>query len=216
MLPPCSFVVLFAFLSPRLGTLAPPRPAAQASASAARSSRLNETRAAELLDAAFVPAVMGLASGDVTELQLFCAAANCAREEAMPIDRLCALMDALPRPTACRPLNADEAKLRRLWIGLAYLTGEALADLAGESAAAAAVAAVPAELRSEYTGLVGSTLDAKRRGTPLSALPSELPELQGESVLTLSLRVVHVTDDVLEQVRLAGQRADGPSDGEPQ
>ena len=101
---------------------------------------------AECLEASFVPAVMGLARGDVTELKLFIASAQAGHRAGEQIGALSTAMDALPVQTAGRPLAPEESELRAQWIGLAYLTLESL----GTDAAETASTLVPSAVRAEY------------------------------------------------------------------
>lgn len=204
----------------------PARSAACVAQATPGAAPLDLPAAAALCEASFVPAVLGLARGDVTELKLFVAAASYARSEAFPVDDICAAMDAVPMQTAGRTLAAEEQDLRRMWLAFIYLTAE---RLTGKPAVAVADAC-PSDLRASSEELVAATLEAKQRGTPLSALAVELaPNLErhaagvGGAALNLSaatalsLRVVYVTDDVLEAVSLAGQRTDarGPPERQP-
>ena len=171
---------------------------------------------ADLLDAAFVPAVMGIARGDVTELKLFIAAARTGYNLRFAVDALGEEMRTLKNPSAGRPLSTEEEALRRLWITLVYLT---LEELTGNAIGTdGSEALVPSSIRSEQASLVANLLEAKRTGKSLGELDVEA--LAGSSaaprgamemaVLQQSLRIVYLTVEVVDAVEQAGERADAP------
>ena len=172
---------------------------------------LNATDFAGLLEASFVPAVMSLSRGDVTETKLFVAAANAAYTQKHPMQNLMAELAACPVQSAGRPLMPEEEALRQLWLGLVFLASEQLRDGSG------APSTVPEEFRVANADLVANLLAAKAAGTPLSEVTLEdvlkdapAPGTMEAAVMTQSLRIVYLTDDVLEDVALAGTRADAP------
>ena len=187
---------------------------------------LDGQKVAELLDAAFVPAVMGVARGDVTELKLFIAAAQAARGLTEPVDTLCTAMRALPVQAAGRPLAVEEEALRRLWLSLTYMTLELLEAESGDAQSPpelASVAGVPPAISADHAPFVVNLVSAKREGRSLSELSiDEMMVASGGSrsggasameraVLQQSMRVVFLTVDVVEDEKLAGTRADaGP------
>ena len=169
---------------------------------------------AECVEASFVPAVMGVARGDVTEMKLFIAAAQAASRTSAPIDELCATMDALPVQTAGRPLAPEEAALRKQWVALVYLTLERLAAESGDDAAVE-TALVSTELRAAHEDMVTRLIRSKREAVPLSELNlDELVQSENgrsateEALLRQAMRVVYLTLDNLESEEAAGTRAD--------
>ena len=177
---------------------------------------------AQCLEAAFVPAVMGIARGDVTELKLFIAAAQGGYRTGEKIEGLSAAMDALPVQTAGRPLAPEESQLRTQWTSLVYLTLEQLAAAKSKSSATAdgdAAALVPSAMRAANEGMVAKLLSAKRESTPLSSL--DVDEVAStptgtsrspteEALLRQAMRVVFVTLDNVDAEADAGTRADSP------
>ena len=172
---------------------------------------LDEQSVAQLVEAAFVPAVMGIARGDVTELKLLIAAAQAGLERDCAIDALGQRMRALPVQSAGRPLATEEDDLRTLWLALAYMT------LSSRGIGSGTVESlVPAVLYAQHRPFVEQLIEAKASGRPLSEL--SVDELAGTSsrtsmqaaVLKQSMRVVYTTMDVLADVEAAGQRADAP------
>ena len=173
---------------------------------------------AECLEATFVPAVMSMARGDITELKLFIASAQAGYKTNEPIETLSSEMDALPVQTAGRPLAPEESALRSSWIALVYLT---LDRLASEKGGDESEALVPDALRSEYESMVSQLVQAKKQSVPLSSL--NLNELAGakpadataEALLKQAFRVVYLTLDNVESADLAGTRADAPKEPGP-
>ena len=183
---------------------------------------LTRATIAELVEASFVPAVLGVARGDVTELKLFIAAAQTGYTRGHTLDDLSAEIDVCPAQSAGRPLMAEEVQLRTLWLTLIYL---ALEQLSGETAEMSG--AVPQPLCTEYAPFVSRLLSAKRAGVPLSQLsvdgalatPQQPPGPAGDvddstaggapdetqrAVLKTSMRVVYLVVDVLDDVANAG------------
>lgn len=184
---------------------------------------INSTIVATLLEASFVPAVMSMSRGDVTEAKLFIAAAQASHQERISLDVLDAELAACPVQTAGRPLADEEAALRRLWIAFVYMALEEIGETGTEDGGATAAAAlVPAALRDEHARLVASLVGARRASRPLSELT--LDEMAGPpadgkggaaprdameaAVLTQSMRIVYLTIDVVEDVERAGERND--------
>lgn len=148
-----------------------------AAAPAAEEDFLTSEKIAELVDAAFVPAVMGISRGDVTELKLFVAAAQAGYTLDEPIDALCKAMTGLKVQAAGRPLMAEEEALRRLWVSLIYLTLERLAadgdggqGSSGSSSEGGKTssACVPSDIRASNEPFVANLIAAKRSGRALS------------------------------------------------
>jgi hypothetical protein len=175
---------------------------------------LNATDFAGLLEASFVPAVMSLSRGDVTETKLFVAAAHAAHAQGQSLDIIADELAKCPVQSAGRALMPEEDALRYLWLGLTYLSCE---KLAGESGQGASEDLVPGTFRAANAELVGNLLDAKAAAKPLSQLslddvmPEALRPAAGSmeaAVMTQSLRIVYLTADVLEDVANAGTRAD--------
>lgn len=172
----------------------------------------NTTALAELLDASFVPAVMGLSRGDVTELKLFIAATKAAYDRRVPIDEVSAEMNELPVQAAGRELAQEEAELRRMWFSLVYMTLEQVTGLQTGDI----TVLVPDDLLIKHSRLVSNLLEAKRASLPLSQL--QLDEIAGSSarsameaaVLTQSMKIVYSTVDVIADIEAAGERADAP------
>jgi hypothetical protein len=170
---------------------------------------------AECLEASFVPAVMGVSSGDVTELKLFIAAAQAGHRTEQPLDVLSAAMDALPVQSAGRPLAPAESALRSQWIALVYLTLDRLATEAGGDPSKALV---PSETRAECEALVATVVTAKREQTPVSSIQlnqvstgsATLSETE-TALLQYAMRVTDLTLDNVEAEEQAGSRADASS-----
>jgi len=178
-----------------------------ATASNKESFTLNGQSVAQLIEAAFVPAVMGVSRGDVTELKLFVAAARAGYERNLTVSALGETMRALPVQTAGRPLAPEEDDLRTLWLSLIFM---ALGD---------ACALIPTNIYQEHHNFVKRLLEAKAAARPLSELSVE--EVAGNAatgartaiqtaVLQQSMRIVYTTVDVLADIDAAGQRADAP------
>jgi hypothetical protein len=167
-----------------------------------------------MVEASFVPAVMAMAKGDVTELKLFIAAALAGQRVGVRIDELGELMTALPTQTAGRALAPEEEALRRLWLSLVYLAYERHASATG------AADLVPPSVRAENEPIVERLMEFKASGTSLSEVgveavaptpPSATPRSAfDDALLKQSMRVVYVTVDALEDIELAGARADAP------
>lgn len=179
----------------------------------------------ECVEASFVPAVMGVARGDVTELKLFIASAQAAYRTSEEVDALTAAMDALPVQSAGRPLMPEESAVRADWIGLVYLTLERLAavesaeeeEAEASEGGSAAADLVPRAMRTEYAAMVKMLVRAKRESVPLSTLNivdvvggGERGEAEA-ALLKQAMRVVYLTLDNVESERDAGDRADAPS-----
>ena len=179
---------------------------------------LNATDFAGLLEASFVPAVMSLSRGDVTETKLFVAAAHAAHAQGQSMDVIADELAKCPVQSAGRALMPEEDALRYLWLGLTYLSCDKLAQSSeGESGQGAVDGLIPSTFRTANTELVGNLLDAQAAATPLSqlSLADVMPEALRPSVgsmeaavMTQSLRIVYLTADVLEDVANAGTRAD--------
>ena len=172
---------------------------------------LNATDFAGLLEVSFVPAVMALSRGDVTETKLFVAAAYAAHSQNHPMGTITQELDKCPIQSAGRPLMPEEAALRELWLGLAFLSCEQLAEEATSEDL------IPSSFRDANSDLVRNLLDAKAASKPLSQLTLE--DVMSEdtrpkkgtmeaAVMMQSLRIVYLTADVLEDVENAGTRAD--------
>lgn len=188
----------------------PPRAALQMSGGDA----VEAPSVAACLEAAFVPAVMGVARGDVTELKLFIAAAQAGYSTREDVAELTSAMDALPVQTAGRPLAAEESAVREQWVGLVYLVLERL-QAEDESDADGAHALVPSSLRTDYAAMVAELVRAKREGVALSALdvdavaPADATRGEAEAaLLRQAMRVVYLTLDNVEASEQAGTRAD--------
>ena len=158
----------------------------------------------------FVPAVMSLSRGDVTETKLFVAAAYSAYSQGQPMDVITAELATCPVQTAGRPLMPEEVALRQLWLGLIYLAIDKLSDSSKSDC-------VPAEFRAANAQMVANLLDAKAASKSLSQLTLEdvMPSAPAKgtmeaAVMTQSLRIVYLTADVLDEIELAGTRADAP------
>ena len=168
---------------------------------------------AECLEVSFVPAVMGAARGDVTELKLFIAAAQAAHGAGETVAALQEAMDELPVQSAGRPLANEELSLRSLWISLVFLT---LDHLTKESAPATPDGGlVSATLQQEYAALVAELVRAKRDMIPLSKIDvNELTTVQpartpsDTALLRYTVLVVYLTVDNVEAEKAAGTRAD--------
>ena len=104
---------------------------------------------AQLIESAFVPAVMGVSRGDVTELKLFIAAAQAGYDLGCSVEELGEKMRALPIQTAGRPLAAEEDELRALWLSLVFMT----LGVRGESSDKARKL-VPAKLYEQHSVFV--------------------------------------------------------------
>ena len=170
---------------------------------------------AECLEASFVPAVMGAARGDVTELKLFIAAAQAAHHAGDSVDGLQAAMGQLPVQSAGRPLASEELALRSQWIALVFLTLDHLAEASDSGL-------VSATVRDEYSAMVAQLVRAKREVMPLSKI--DLDELSAPqasrtpsetALLRYAIRVVDVTLDNVEAEKAAGTRADGKQSARP-
>ena len=197
------------FAAPLLLLRAPPRAVLLANA-----DEKPQPSIAECLETAFVPAVMSMARGDVTELKLFIGAAQAGFKNGEEVDALSTAMDALPVQSAGRPLAPEESELRSQWIALAYLTLESVGT-ADDAETPSTL--VPAALRAEYAPMVANLVRAKRDALPLSSL--ELDEIAPASgargateaaLLKQAMRVVYVTLDNVESETQAGKRADAP------
>ena len=88
-------------------------------------AELNATYFSTLLEATFVPAVLSLSAGDVTELKLFVAAAQAAHAQNIALEALSDELSNYPSQSAGRPLADEEVALRQTWISLVYLSLEA-------------------------------------------------------------------------------------------
>ena len=171
------------------------------------------TQVATMVETTFVPAVMGVARGDVTELKLFIAAAQAGWRCGFGVEKLHDLMGGLPVQSAGRPLAKEEEDLRALWLALVYLALEMQGDTGSGDPAL-----VPASMRDELSSYVTNLLRAKAAAEPPSEL--DVAEMAGDgaprssmelAVLKQSMRVVYVTVDVLESIADAGERADAPT-----
>eukprot|EP00967_Tisochrysis_lutea_P056545 scaffold71430_cov31-Tisochrysis_lutea.AAC.2 len=87
-----------------------------------KSQPLTSESAAEMLEMTFVHACMALASGDVTTLKLFIAAAVGACRLGVSHPELIRILGECTSNTANRPLMPEELELRHTWISLVYLT----------------------------------------------------------------------------------------------
>ena len=182
-------------------------------------AELNTTALASMLEATFVPAVMSLARGDVTETKLFVATAYTAHAARTSLDSLEDALGSCTTMSAGRPLAPEEISLRSTWLLLCYLTLE-MHSAHGLATGDADAPLVPPSLRTRYEGVIAAMLKAKRAATPLSQV--KLDEVAGEALLTnlppldklilqQSLRIVYLAVDVLTDVELAGERADAKS-----
>lgn len=181
--------------------------AAQAAvmAAAASAASLNATYFATMLEATFVPAVLSLSSGDVTELKLFIASAQGAHAKSLSLDEVSAELDACPAQSAGRPLADEEAELRRLWIALVYLALDVESPL------------VPEPLRAEHAQLVSGISQARREQVSLpTLLQRDVNELAGgtprdamqAALLLQGIKVIWFTFENIEATENAGTRAD--------
>ena len=151
---------------------------------------------------------MALSIGDVTETKLFVAAAYAAHSQNHPMGTITQELDKCPIQSAGRPLMPEEAALRELWLGLAFLSCEQLAEEATSEDL------IPSSFRDANSGLVRNLLDAK--ALEASAADPRRCDVGGyaskgtmeAAVMMQSLRIVYLTADVLEDVENAGTRAD--------
>ena len=190
-------------------------PSASAALLDADNFILDENAVVQLVEAAFVPAVMGVSRGDVTELKLFIAAAQSGLNLGCKVDALGEQMRALPVQSAGRPLAPEEDDLRALWLALVYMT---LSSRSRSDGAAAELedALVPAALSEQHRAFVDNLIEAKSEARPLSQL--SIDEMAGGgsrtamevAVLQQSTRIVYTTLDVLSDIELAGERTDAP------
>lgn len=217
-----AFALAAAAFAPPLHTFrpsraAPPRVLYPAAARAQETpyKELNVTTVADMLEATFVPACMGLAQGDVSTLKLFVAAAQAGHGRRLPVAALDAQMEAMPRQSAGRPLAAEERELRLQWLTMAYLALDELTS-AGSSAGSAGGDdpgpggdPVGAALRERHGGFVSRLLEARRGGEALSSLPLDEWAAGGsetpieKAIRAQSARVVYLTATVLEEVEAA-------------
>jgi len=175
---------------------------------------------AECIEASFVPAVMGVSRGDVTELKLFIASCQGAHRLNEKVDALSTTMDALPVQSAGRALMPEEAAVRAQWIGLVYLTLDCISGK-GYTDEGEGGGLVPDEMRDEFEVMVSLLVRAKREGLPLSELnlldmagKAEQSEAE-QALLKQACRVVYLTLDNVESEREAGTRADSPKKDPP-
>ena len=166
---------------------------------------------ATMVERSFVPAVMGVSRGDVTELKLFFAAVRASFQLGFELDDLGVRMRALPVQSAGRPLADEEDDLRQLWMALIYMT------LQRQGGGDGGDALVPALLSSQHQTFVDGVLAAKEAAQPLSQL--SIDELCGDgversamekAVLQQSTKVIYTAIDALADIEAAGDRADAP------
>eukprot|EP00747_Dinoflagellata_sp_TGD_P219230 gnl/TRDRNA2_/TRDRNA2_91380_c0_seq1.p1 gnl/TRDRNA2_/TRDRNA2_91380_c0~~gnl/TRDRNA2_/TRDRNA2_91380_c0_seq1.p1 ORF type:complete len:276 (+),score=42.18 gnl/TRDRNA2_/TRDRNA2_91380_c0_seq1:1-828(+) len=193
-------------------------PAHIAMAEPAEKEPLTLPRVTELLEPTFVKACMALATGDVTVLKLFIAAAVGGFRLGAELPELFNELSQCDEKTmtANRPLMPEEVELRKLWISLIYLTLE-LADTPAEGSANPATT-VDSTLRNEYAKIVAAIRDQVTAGATLQELsvdsligpdPERTP--LRKAVLSQSIRVVYLTLQVLdEEATAAGETAARP------
>lgn len=215
-----------------LGALAPPTKFVQHTVGRSRAIHLAAETAtteveppsvAQCLEASFVPAVMAVSRGDVTELKLFIASAQAGHATSESVDGLCVAMDALPVQSAGRALAPEESALRRQWTALVYLTLDRLAaeeESTGDDDNAAAALA-PSDIKGEYEGMVQELIRSKREAVPLSALTladlgvTTTKDATEEALLRYAMRIVYLTLDNVQTEKDAGTRADSPTKKQP-
>lgn len=183
---------------------------------------------AEVLEVSFVNACLQLATGYVDVLKLFIAGCLAAYERDVAMDVLQEALEACPTQTANRPLLAEEVELRRTWIGVVYLTLEAMEYTPPSSSTAAASSGgggggasslssttVPHDLRTRYGSKIRLIGEAHRNGRRPSSSVLSVDEIMAHNddkneattdlspleraVLMQSLRVATLTPVVLEE-----------------
>ncbi|KAJ1632055.1 hypothetical protein T492DRAFT_991656 [Pavlovales sp. CCMP2436] len=187
---------------------------------------------AAMLERTFVLTCTELATGYVSTLRLFIAAATAGYERGFTIPALQLELSLTPALTAGRPLMQEEVDLRTLWVVLVYM---ALQQAYHPCAAAAVVGeSLPADIRAKFNTFVYDVVNAKRGGWTLQTLKLEdlmrrsasggegggeggngdAPPMTAmeKAVLSQSMRVVFLTLQGLDDVNKAsGKSIPGPS-----
>lgn len=194
---------------------------------------LDLARAADLLEMTFVRACMDLATGDVTTLKLFIAAAIGGCRLGLPLPTLVAAFDKCESNTANRPLLPEELELRELWVSLVYLTLEIAEpaaatcppDAAQPQAGAPSNAVHPGQTvdegrRREFVPFAQAVARRVDEGKSLQQLSLEdiCPAPAGQprsamktAILSHSMRLVFLTFTVLaEEQEAAGKKVAQP------
>ena len=170
---------------------------------------------ASMLEVTFVKACMQLSTGFVDVLKLFIAAAVSGYERGFTIPALTLELEQVAAQTAGRPLVAEEADLRIVWLALVYMT---LEQVNHKTAAVASElgSTVPADIRQKFNTFVYDIINAKAGGWTLQTLKLEDAWLRSgnevdigkmtdleKAVLSQSMRIIFLTLTVLEETALA-------------